>query len=270
LARTDGLKRTFTEPVPENREQGFKKAGITTFHGQAHFVDHTTLTIGDTVLTGRHVLIASGAMPITLGIPDEAYLTNSTEFLSLEQLPSRIVFVGGGYISFEFAHIATRAGSQVTILHRGSRPLEHFDVDLVASLVEATRQEGIEVQLNTEVTAVESRENHLFVHMDTDSGPQVVEADLVVHGAGRAPDLDGLALDKAGVSTTTAVCSSMSIYKASRTRPSMQRVMQLIVAHRSPRLPAVKAALSPAISSKGTTSRQTLGPCPVSCLRFHL
>jgi glutathione reductase (NADPH) len=59
--------------------------------------------------------------------------TTSTQFLELDDLPPRIAFVGGGYIAFEFAHMAARAGVQV--LHRGTRPLQKFDPDLVAQLV---------------------------------------------------------------------------------------------------------------------------------------
>jgi glutathione reductase (NADPH) len=70
------------------------------------------------------------------------HFTTSDQFLELEQLPQRIIFVGGGYISFEFAHVSARAGARVTILHRGSCPLEGFDADLVEQLVQATRVMG--------------------------------------------------------------------------------------------------------------------------------
>jgi glutathione reductase (NADPH) len=66
--------------------------------------------------------MAAGARHAPLGIPGEEQLTTSTEFLELDQLPPRVAFVGGGYIAFEFAHIAARAGAEVTILHRGERP----------------------------------------------------------------------------------------------------------------------------------------------------
>lgn len=81
----------------------------------------------------RHVLIATGARPRPLGFPGADRMIDSTEFLHLESLPQRIVFVGGGFISFEFAHIAARAGSTVTIIDRGERPLRGFDADLVDS-----------------------------------------------------------------------------------------------------------------------------------------
>lgn len=114
------FKRSFTGSVPESREQSFAKAGIATFHGRACFTDRTAVKVGDDVLEGRHVVVATGAMPRKLGIPGEQHVTTSDRFLELEQLPRRIVFIGGGYISFEFAHIAARTGGEVTILHRGS------------------------------------------------------------------------------------------------------------------------------------------------------
>ena len=104
------FKKTFTEPVPESTEKAFSKEGIAAFSGRAHFTGKTTVEIGDDILTGRYVHIAAGAKPAVLDIPGEEYLTTSTEFLELEKLPERIVFVGGGYIAFEFAHVAVRAG----------------------------------------------------------------------------------------------------------------------------------------------------------------
>jgi glutathione reductase (NADPH) len=116
------FKRSFTGPVPQSSERSFAKAGIAAFHGRARFVGSTALQVGDDVLEGRHVVIAAGAMPRKLGIPGEQYITTSDQFLELEQLPRRIVFIGGGYISFEFAHVSARAGAEVTILHSGQAP----------------------------------------------------------------------------------------------------------------------------------------------------
>jgi glutathione reductase (NADPH) len=133
------FKHTFVDGVPTSYEKSFTEAGIRAIQGRAHFVGPTRLRVGDETLVGRHVVIAAGARHAPLGIAGEEYLTTSTEFLDLDQLPPRVVFVGGGYIAFEFAHIAARAGAEVSILHRGERPLERFDVDLVAQLAEITR-----------------------------------------------------------------------------------------------------------------------------------
>ncbi|MEG4593054.1 NAD(P)/FAD-dependent oxidoreductase [Microcoleus sp. F8_C2] len=193
------FKRSFTDFIPEKNEKRFAEAGIATFHGTARFVDQTTIQVGDETLVSRYILIATGAKPAPLHIPGEEYLTTSTQFLELEQLPQRLIMVGGGYISMEFAHISARAGAHVQILHRGSRPLEGFDPDLVDCLVQATRDVGIDVRLNTTVRAIEKAADRLIVHIATAQGEETLEADLVVHGAGRVPAIDDLDLDKAGV-----------------------------------------------------------------------
>jgi glutathione reductase (NADPH) len=194
-----GFKRTFTDPVPEDREKKYAQAGIARFHGRTHFVDQTRLRVGDDTLTGRFILIAAGAKPASLRVSGEQYLTISDQFLELEKLPERIAFVGGGYISFEFAHVAARAGAQVSILHRGARPLEGFDRDLVGQLMQGTRELGIDLRLNTEVKSISKDEDGFTVKTSSDNGEQTLETDLVVHGAGRVPDIDDLGCEEAGI-----------------------------------------------------------------------
>ncbi len=193
------FKRTFTQPVPENREGSYRKAGIVTVHGRARFLDEKTLQVGEDIITARHVLIANGAKPRDLGIPGSELVTLSDQFLELDKLPRRIVFIGGGYISFEFAHIAARAGAEVCIFHRSNRPLGQFDADMVDHLVTTTRELGIDVRLNTEVRSIEKIGDSLRVQTAIDGTGESVTADLVVHGAGRVPEIDDLDLDRAEV-----------------------------------------------------------------------
>ena len=209
------FKRSFTEPVPKTREEQFSNAGIATFHGHAHFTDATTIKVreekkGDTdhVLNGKHILVATGAKPAKLNIPGEEYVTISDQFLELDYLPERIVFIGGGYISFEFAHIAARAGAKkITILHRSNKPLGQFDPDLVRQLIQSTRELGVDVQLQTEVKGiVRSSDNGLAVNAFSiieDDGSKkeerIIETDMIVHGAGRVPDVEGLDLEAARI-----------------------------------------------------------------------
>ena len=137
------FKRSFTEPVPKGREAMFAKAGIAAFYGRARFVGASTVQVDDDTLEGRYVVIAAGQKPADLGISGAEHLTTSEQFLELNALPKRILFIGGGYIAFEFAHVAARAGSQVTIVHRGARPLELFDPDLVDQMLKLTRELGV-------------------------------------------------------------------------------------------------------------------------------
>lgn len=193
-------KRTFTDPVPKHMELSFEQAGIKSFHGRAKFIDRTVIEIEGEKLQARYLLIATGATPANLKIPGEAYLIDSTQFLELEQLPKEIVFVGGGYIAMEFAHVAARAGSQVTILHRGERILESFDPDLVARLSEATSGLGIAIHTATSVVAIEKSEHGRLTVVTKQGGENVsFECDLVVHAAGRVPNLDDLDFEAAGI-----------------------------------------------------------------------
>ncbi|MGA8220769.1 MAG: NAD(P)/FAD-dependent oxidoreductase [Candidatus Acidiferrales bacterium] len=193
------FKRSFTEPVPKNREEGFAKAGIVAFHGRARFVGPSSVQVNDDVLEGRYVVIAAGQKPADLSIPGTEHLTTSDQFLELDELPKRILFIGGGYIAFEFAHVAVRAGAQVTIEHRGSRPLPLFDPDLVDQIVKSSRELGVDVQLGTEVVGVEKSSGQLIVRASASSQKRTFEADMVVHAAGRVPEIDDLNLDGAGV-----------------------------------------------------------------------
>jgi glutathione reductase (NADPH) len=193
------FKRSFTDPVPPNRERGFRDAGITAFHEIARFSRPDALEVADATVAARYFVIAAGAAPARLGIPGENLLITSDDFLDLEQLPESIVFVGGGYIAFEFAHLAARAGARATIVHRGTRPLEQFDVDLVSSLVEHTRFAGIDLRLGTAVEGVERTGRGVRV---LTAGGASFEAALAVHAAGRAPQIEALNLAAAGIDAT--------------------------------------------------------------------
>ncbi len=194
-------KRTFTEPVPEMMERSLKEQGIDPYHGRARFTGRHSVSVGDEGLEARYILIATGAVPAHLGIEGEEHLITSTEFLELESLPERIVLVGGGYIAAEFSHIAVRAGARVTVLQRGPRMLPAFDATLVGWLTEKSREIGVKVELNAAVRSVRKSSGGLTVQAFREGNPVTIEADLVIHAAGRVPELDPLDLGKAGVET---------------------------------------------------------------------
>ena len=194
------FKRGFTDPIPAQREQRFLDKGIDTYHGQARFTGPRTVQVDGDTLEAGHVLIAAGAEPARLHIPGEEHLIDNERFLELDQLPKRIVLVGGGYIAAEFSHIAARAGAKVTILQHGERMLKGFDPDLVGWLMDAFHALGIVVRLQTKVEAVEQLGDGYRVRTSSADGQgSTVDADLVVHAAGRVPALDGLELDAAGI-----------------------------------------------------------------------
>jgi glutathione reductase (NADPH) len=193
------FKRTFTSTVPDMMERSFAKKGIDAYHGRARFRDAHTVAVGVDELDARFVLIAVGAVPARLGLPGEEHLVSSTEFLELDELPKRIVLVGGGYIAAEFSHVAARAGAKVTVVQRAERMLKPFDADLVGWLTEGMRNAGIDVRLNTRVERIEKRGSDFTVDATAEGVPKTFDADLVVHAAGRVPDLGPLDLQAAGI-----------------------------------------------------------------------
>ena len=198
-ARVLEQKRQFTSGIPEGTIQNFQKSGIDLVAGNAEFLDDKTLSVDGEKIQAKFFVLATGAKPMDLPIEGMAHVITSDDFLELSELPPSIVFIGGGFISFEFAHFAARLGStnqRSVILEAADRPLGTFDAEMVELLVAASRAEGIDVRSRIEIEAIEKHANGFSVRT-TNSGS--FEADLVVHGAGRTPDLDALGLETAGV-----------------------------------------------------------------------
>jgi glutathione reductase (NADPH) len=193
------FKKTFTDNVSTSTEASLHDVGIETVQGRARFDGPTSLRVNGEILDARHIVIAAGARHAPLGIPGEENLLTSTGFLELNEIPPRVAFVGGGYIAFEFAHIAVRGGADVQILHRGDRPLEGFDADLVGYLVQATRDLGVDVRVRTAVVGIDKRGDEFIVRTRCGDEHGEIACDLVVHAAGRLPEIDDLALDAGGV-----------------------------------------------------------------------
>jgi len=194
-------KQGFTDGVPQGMEDELISNGVRTFHGTARFTGPNQLDINGTQHHAKRFLIATGASPRPLTFPGHEHLIDSTDFLNLDSLPQRIVFIGGGFISFEFAHIAARAGVDCVIIDHGERPLKEFDPDLVESLVNKTEQTGIQVLHTATLTQVTQTATGLDVTGEKGGKNFTIGADLVVHGAGRTANLDGLNLDAAHIAS---------------------------------------------------------------------
>jgi glutathione reductase (NADPH) len=199
------FKKTFTEGYSSKTEKHLVEMGIETYHERAHFENQNTLVVGEEKLKGEHIFLATGAKPRKLNIPGEEYITTSERLMEIKKLPERIIFIGGGYISIEFAHLVRRAGAEVTILQRSERILGAFDSDMVNMLIKASEAAGIKILTNKPVTSIEKENNGFLVRVQSKSEigteTQSFRADMVVHGAGRMADIEDLHLEKAGVKT---------------------------------------------------------------------
>ncbi|HET8997346.1 MAG TPA: NAD(P)/FAD-dependent oxidoreductase [Acetobacteraceae bacterium] len=214
------FKRGFTDPVPQRRERGFAEQGIDALHGAARFTGPDRIAVGEQTLQARHILLATGARPVQLSFPGAEHLTTSDAFMELPDLPRRIVMVGGGYIAAEFSHLAARAGAQVTVVQRAGQMLTPFDPELVGWLMARFRDLGIDVRTGTTVARVERNQQGGFVvRTQGGQGEGTIEADLVVHAAGRAPDLAPLDLDAGGVARDEHGRLRLNAYLQSTSNP---------------------------------------------------
>lgn len=194
-------KHRLIDPISDAVHKSLQKKGIQTLSGSARFVGDGQVEVsGHGVLEGRHVVIAVGARPRPLNASGEEHALSSRQFLELEELPRSIVFIGGGFISFEFAGVAAAAGADVSIVHRSERVLKGFDHDLSRKLIQAMADAGVEVHINRPVLKVEASDSGINVVTQTGQGnEQHFAAEACVAGAGRIPNTDRLNLEAAGV-----------------------------------------------------------------------
>jgi glutathione reductase (NADPH) len=197
------FKRAAAEGCPQRTENHFVEKGMDTYHGRAFFENSNTVVVGKDKLKGNYIFLATGSKPRKFNVPGEDYVTTSEEFMNTEKLPERIIFIGGGHISLEFAHVARRTGAEVTILQRSDRLLRHSDADMVNLLLKATADAGIKLLFNKPVASIEKENSGFLIKIGSKSGTepetQSFHADMIVHGAGRVANIEDLQLEKAGV-----------------------------------------------------------------------
>ena len=168
------------------------------YQGRATFRRVDPIEVDGETLEAENFLIASGVKAAELTFPGSEYLIDNEEFLNLPSLPANLLFVGGGYISVEFASIARKAGSEATILQHSGRILNNFDSEMAGILSQHLSDSGIKILTDASVTRIEKKSDKFEIHYLKDGTAASVTADIVVHGAGREFDSD-MGLDEAQV-----------------------------------------------------------------------
>ena len=189
------FKRSFTEPFPQTFKQGAEESGIDTFGGSARFVDDARIEVAGETIEADAFVIATGQRPGILDIEGKEHLVTSDDVLDMDTLPESMIFLGGGYVSFELASIANAAGSKVTIIHHNDRPLKGFDADLVSDLVAALEARGIEFAFGVDAKSIAKTENGFVLEADGFSA----RSDCIVGATGRIPNVENLGLENAHI-----------------------------------------------------------------------
>jgi pyruvate/2-oxoglutarate dehydrogenase complex dihydrolipoamide dehydrogenase (E3) component len=199
-ARKDAISAKSRNAV-ERGLRGMK--GCSVFHEAARFLSRHEVKVGADTLTADRVFINVGAravVPAMPGVNEVSYLTNSS-ILELEQLPQHLLVVGGSYVGLEFAQMFRRFGSEVTVIERGTRLVQHEDEDISNAVKEILESEGIHVRLGAECIAFEPRAECVSLNLSCDSGEPYLHGSHVLLAVGRTPNTDDLDLEKAGVRT---------------------------------------------------------------------
>jgi len=178
-------------------------AGVKLHMGRGRLMDRHTIEIGSQTITAEKILVATGGAPVVPEIRGREFAITSNEAFHLPELPKRITIVGGGYIAVEFAGIFKGLGSHVDLVLRRDRVLRGFDEECRTAVHDALKESGIvmraEMQIDCiEATPSESRGGKAPFTVHTQLGG-VFETDLVMYATGRAPNTNGIGLEKVGV-----------------------------------------------------------------------
>jgi pyruvate/2-oxoglutarate dehydrogenase complex dihydrolipoamide dehydrogenase (E3) component len=195
------VRRVRAEIAPNDSVQRFAGLGVDVYLGHGHFTGKRSLEVEGQRLEFSKAIIATGAraaVPPIPGLGEAGYLTNESVF-SLTALPRRLIVIGGGPIGCELAQAFARLGSRVTLVCDVPRLLPKDDAAAASLLERQFRSEGIELILGARVERAEKSAVGKILIIDQGQGKQTVVGDEILLAVGRAPNVEGLNLEAAGV-----------------------------------------------------------------------
>jgi pyruvate/2-oxoglutarate dehydrogenase complex dihydrolipoamide dehydrogenase (E3) component len=205
-----GRKRAMVNGLVEIHKKRFAANHVEFICGQGVFTGPRTLSVeleqgGFRSLTAETVIVSTGSraiIPEIAGLREAQPMTHVEE-LELDTLPGHLLILGGGYVGLEFAQAMARFGSSVTVIDRGPRLLPREDEDIASELTRLLAAEGIRFIFGAKVESVEGRSGEaVAVKISTAAGEQTIKATHILAAAGRAPNTDGIGLEKAGIELT--------------------------------------------------------------------
>ena len=170
-------------------------AGVTTIKGHAGLADPHTVVVDDKPYQAERIVVATGSWPVVPEFPGSEYVITSNDAFFLDELPQRVLIVGGGYIAVEFAGIFAALGSATTLIYRGPLFLRGLDHDIREFLAAEMTKKNVELVFNTTIEAVEKIRGQLKAHLSDGSQR---EAERIFYATGRTPNVKGLGLEALG------------------------------------------------------------------------
>jgi dihydrolipoamide dehydrogenase len=199
FAASNVWKARVVEQMTSGVASLFKTNGVEWVKGTGRFTDANTIAVdGGESVTFKSAIVATGSLPLRPPIDgiDSPRCVDSTGLLAQEQVPGRLVILGGGIIGCEFASIFNRFGSEVTIVEMLETLIPQEDSDAAAELAKQFGKRGVTLHLGKQCTKVEDDGSQLIVHY---GDGETVQADLMLVSVGRGPLVEGIGLEQAGV-----------------------------------------------------------------------
>ncbi len=195
------MRRLRAGIAPHDSAERFSSLGIDVFLGEGRFVAPDAIEVDGARLEFSRACIATGARPVSPpieGLDDAGYLTNETVF-SLTELPRRLAVIGSGPIGCELAQTFARLGSRVTVIEMAPQILPREDRDAAQFVIDRMQRDGVEFVLESKVSRAQKIEDAVRLTLESRGSRETIEVDRVLVGVGRAPNVQGLGLDAAGV-----------------------------------------------------------------------
>ena len=172
-------------------------SGVTLLEGHARLLDEHSVELAGKRYSAKHILVATGGWPHIPEIPGHEHAIGSNEAFFLEQLPRRVLVVGGGYIAVEFASIFHGLGAQTSLLYRRELFLRGFDGAVREHLRDELSKRGLDLQFNSDIERIDKQPDGSLLATLKDG--RVLETDCVFYATGRRPMLDNLGLENTAV-----------------------------------------------------------------------
>lgn len=172
-------------------------SGVTLLEGHARIVDDHSVELDGKRYSAKNILIATGGWPHIPEVPGHEHAIGSNEVFFLEQLPKRVLVIGGGYIAVEFASIFNGLGAKTSLLYRGELFLRGFDNAVRMHLQEELSKRGLDLQFNSDIARIDKQADGSLQATLKDG--RVLDADCIFYATGRRPMLDNLGLENTQV-----------------------------------------------------------------------
>ena len=178
-------------------QKGLTSNGVTTFNSRATVKDGHTVVLADgSEHTAKTILVATGGQPFIPNVKGHEYAIDSNDVFMLDDLPKRVLVVGGGYIACEFAGIFNGMGAHVTQFYRGAQILRGFDGEVRGHVAEEMIRKGVNLHVGTDVSEITKKDDGL--HVKCTNGSTTV-VDTVLYATGRRANTTNMGLEEAGV-----------------------------------------------------------------------